>query len=183
MPDYSKSKIYKLVSSNSEDIYIGSTIQSLSMRKASHKQAYNLHSQSKGRFISSIKIYECGGDIDIFLIEEYPCENKEQLHARERFHIENNKCVNKIIPTRTIKEYREDFKEHLKEKGKEWANNNKDKRKEIDKRYRDKNIEKRAQYYIINKEKINERNKEWKLNNKDKVREHDKKQKLKKSIK
>ena len=38
MPDYSKSKIYKLVSNHTNDIYIGSTCQSLSMRKADINQ-------------------------------------------------------------------------------------------------------------------------------------------------
>ncbi len=41
---------------------------------------------------------------EIFLIEEYPCKNKHQLLARERYHIENNDCVNKIKSILTIEE-------------------------------------------------------------------------------
>jgi len=41
----------------------------------------------------------------ITLVEKYRCETKDELHARERYYIENNKCVNKVIPTRTTKEY------------------------------------------------------------------------------
>jgi len=37
MPDYKNSKIYKLWSPEGDDIYIGSTTESLSRRKSKHK--------------------------------------------------------------------------------------------------------------------------------------------------
>ena len=46
---------------------------------------------------------------DIILVESYPCENKNELHSRERYYIENNNCVNKIIPTRTSKEFKKEY--------------------------------------------------------------------------
>jgi hypothetical protein len=41
---------------------------------------------------------------EIILIENYPCETKEELHKRERHFIESMQCVNKVIPTRTHKD-------------------------------------------------------------------------------
>lgn len=56
--------------------------------------------------MSSYKLIELG-DIDIILLENYPCKDKNELHARERYYIEQYKdsIVNKVIPTRTIQEY------------------------------------------------------------------------------
>eukprot|EP00952_Eustigmatos_sp_NYUAD-ZCMA_P009908 40808-Eustigmatos_ZCMA.PRE.1 len=57
-----------------------------------------------GDYVTSYKVIE-SGDYDIVLIEDFPCDNKEQLHARERHYIETLECVNKVIPNRTSAEY------------------------------------------------------------------------------
>ncbi len=161
MPDYSKSKIYKLTSSNSNEIYIGSTTLKLINRKAHHLYNYKRYLLGKMNYITSIKIIEYGGDIDICLLEEYSCNNKEQLHQRERFYIENNECVNKYIPTRTMEEYRE----LNKEVSKEYRKLNKEKANEYNKEYRKLNKEKTSEYNKeyrkLNKEKLKEYNKEY----------------------
>jgi hypothetical protein len=41
----------------------------------------------------------------IELIEDYPCNNLHELLTRERYYIDNNECVNKVRPTRTLKEW------------------------------------------------------------------------------
>lgn len=41
---------------------------------------------------------------EIVLLESVNCNSKEELLARERWFIENNKCVNKYIPFRTPEE-------------------------------------------------------------------------------
>ncbi len=119
MPDYSKSKIYKITSPHTSDIYIGSTVQKLSKRKAGHQEKYKIYLQTndKHHYTTSFKLIELG-PVDICLLEEYPCQSKEQLHARERYYIENNQCVNKYIPSRTDKEYYEDNKESILSKDK-----------------------------------------------------------------
>lgn len=38
MPDYSKGKIYKLCSNQTDNVYIGSTTQELSFRLSDHKK-------------------------------------------------------------------------------------------------------------------------------------------------
>ena len=61
------------------------------------------------------------------LLENYPCNNKYELETRERYHIENNECINRMIPTRTSKEWRDDNKEIIKENKKIYAINNREK--------------------------------------------------------
>ena len=37
----------------------------------------------------------------IELVENYACNSKEELNAREGFYIQNNECVNKLVAGRT----------------------------------------------------------------------------------
>jgi len=113
---YNNAKIYKIISLNTDKIYIGSSIEKyISRRFASHNKKFRLWSNNKkNKFCTSYKIFELG-NVSINLIENFNCNNKKELHARERFHIEQNKniCVNKNIPTRTNKEYKNDYKEYF----------------------------------------------------------------------
>ena len=97
--------------------------------------------------------------------ETYPCESKRQLEIRERFHIETLKAkLNRVIPTRTQKEYREENKELIKEKKKKEYENNKEhiKARSIKNYYakHEENREKSKQYHQDNREKRLEKNKE-----------------------
>ena len=107
MPDYQNGKIYKLWSLEGDDIYIGSTTQSLAVRKAEHKRKDTCYSKI---------LFEKYDDVKIELIEEYPCKNKMELNKREGYYIRNNECVNKSIAGRTKKEYDKKYREENKEK-------------------------------------------------------------------
>ena len=155
MPNYQNAKIYKLWSPEGDDIYIGSTTQSLCERKTKHNDNYKRNLTCKSRIL-----FEKYTDVRIELLESCPCDNKEELTKKEGEYIRNNKCVNKTIPGRTIKEYREDNKEKINEKRKERREDNKEYFKEYYKEYRENN-----------KDKINEKNKEYYENNKDKINE------------
>ncbi len=96
--DYSKAKIYKIICNTTGEQYFGSTTQTLSQRLTDHK--CGIRRKKKCR---SSQIIE-RNNFSILLVESCPCENREQLMARERFHIENNDCVNKIVPARTNEE-------------------------------------------------------------------------------
>ena len=140
MLDYSKSKIYRIVCNITGLVYIGSTSQSLIQRLQDHKFKYKSYLNKSNNYTSSFKIIE-NENYDIILIEDFPCERKEQLHSRERFWIENTDCVNKNIPTRTKTEYQKNWYENNKDKNKEyqkkWYENNKDKKKKKNKEYYD----------------------------------------------
>jgi hypothetical protein len=134
MPNYQNGKIYKVVSDNSSDIYIGSTTESLSRRMSGHRKDYNGYLKGIRKYISRVKqIFDCE-DCHIVLIEEYPCDSKEQLFMRERYHIENMTCVNKCVPIRDIKEQKQlDYqknKERYKQCAKEYRKTNVEKTKE-----------------------------------------------------
>jgi hypothetical protein len=107
MPDYQQGKIYKLISPHTDNIYIGSTTkQYLSQRLTSHKSYYNFFKKGKiNRRVSSFVLLDLG-DVEIILLESYPCNSKDELEARERYWIEQNKnlIINKNIPTQTVKE-------------------------------------------------------------------------------
>lgn len=107
MPDYKLGKIYKLESLSTGLVYIGSTTQTLSQRLAGHKKDYICYKKGNGDFTTSYKVLECE-DYKILLVEDYPCDRKEQLHAREGEWIRKMDCVNKVIPGRTKKQYRQE---------------------------------------------------------------------------
>ncbi len=86
MPDYQLSKIYKLVSNKTSDIYIGSCLMRLSTRLSNHK--------NKSNKCVSKKLFTNDAIITIVLIENYPCKTKNELKARELHHITTNICIN-----------------------------------------------------------------------------------------
>ena len=88
------------------------------------------------------------GDYKIELIEE--TEDK----SREKYWVKNTECINKNIPGRTDKEYREDNKEKLKQ----YRIDNKDYLK----------LQK-AEYCIINKEKIDKKSKNYYNENREEI--------------
>ena len=99
MVDYSKGKIYKIVDYTSENIYIGSTCQNtISKRLAEHVHSYKKYLNGKYGYNTSFDIIK-NNNFDIILIESVNCSCKDELHAREAFHIENfSTCINKSMP-------------------------------------------------------------------------------------
>ena len=94
---YSTAKIYKVVDNAYTLCYYGSTTVQLSKRMNQHREAYKLFGEGKGYRASMFDIFDAHGvdNCKIELVEECPCESKEQLRKREGFYIQNNECVNK----------------------------------------------------------------------------------------
>ena len=170
MPDYQNGKIYKIWSPEGDDIYIGSTTEILCRRLAAHKSDYNI-----GRTTTSRILFEKYTDVRIELMEEFPCDKKSKLIAREGHYIRILNCVNKTIPDRTYKEYCEQNKNHILEYHKEYYENNKEKLLEYNKEYYKNNkesiAEKTKEYYEDNKNHILEKEKERYETNKEKLSE------------
>ena len=140
MPNYNNSKIYKIVCNITGEQYIGSTVQSLCVRKGGH-----VSDSKKVKQKCMVSTIILRNNYDIVLIENYPCETKEELHKRERFYIENTKCVNKRIPTRTPRERYIDTREQVINESKQYYIDNKDRKKEYDIQYRLRTIEIRGE--------------------------------------
>lgn len=132
MVNYENGKIYRIVCNKSGKQYIGATTISLSARLSQHKKVFRSTKCCLSRDVLE------GGDYEIFLIEDFPCERKEQLLARERFHIETNDCVNKKIPLRSKHEWYMDNREDVIKRQTIWNKENVDKTRVYKKRYVDK---------------------------------------------
>ena len=153
--DYKNGKIYKLINDDLGLTYYGSTATTLTKRLCSHKSKSKTNTNK-----CKSKLLFTGGAVEIFLVEAFPCENKDQLSKRERFYIESNECVNKHIPGRTQKEWYEVNKEKILENQKEYKEANKE-----------AILENQKEYYEANKEKIKEQKKEYYQKNKEKMAE------------
>ena len=176
MVEYKNSKIYKIVCNTTGLVYIGSTCEpTLARRLAKHKADYTHYLKGKKHYITSYKILE-NNNYEIILLELYPCNTKDELHARERYYIENiNDCVNKVIPTRTQKQYEHDNENAIKERKKKYYIENKGdlikKQKQYQLNNKNKIIKYSKQYYIENKNKISEYYKQYYKKHKEELNE------------
>ena len=137
---YASSKIYKVADRAYTTCYYGSTIQPLSKRLAHHRALCKLFCEGRCHRISVFDIFEAHGsdNCKIELVEECPCENKEQLHKREGFYTQNNECVNKHDAGRKMAEWYADTREQRYQVAEHWRSANEEKVKEMGKNYRAK---------------------------------------------
>ncbi len=130
MVNYQNGKIYKIVSNQTENIYIGSTTkQYLSQRIGQHLADYKRYLQKKFRYISSFEIVKYD-DAKIILIQNFACASKDELRAKEQEIISQygNLCVNKY-----------NAKGRDEEKEKNYIRPNLEERREYVRQYRIKN--------------------------------------------
>ena len=160
--DFSKAKIYCIRNNINDEIYVGSSTQPLSKRMEKHRcdtRNVKKNSCSLYRYMNELGVE----NFYIELIEEYPCENIEQLRRKEGEWIRKMATLNDQIAGRTTREY---YDEHIQEK------------KEYDKIYQEANKEKRRQQakerYERDKERIKQYANERYYKDKDKIREYTK---------
>jgi len=178
---YQNGKIYCIWSYETDEIYIGSTCDELNVRMYSHKAQFKqfLNGKIKNKkCCTSIHIMKYG-DAQIGIIEEYPCNTKQELLRREGELQQQIKCVNRLVAGRTIKEWQKENKEKrkdylaiynvkneekIKNTHKKYYEKNKNKIKNIQKIYYEKNPKKirniQKIYYEKNKETIEKYRKE-----------------------
>ena len=155
---YKNGKIYDITSNITDMVYIGSCIVTLNRRLLNHKS-------QKKQTCSSKYIIECG-DYNINLIEEYSCNNLDQLRKREQYWIDKYKSEGKnVVNEQNAYRSKEQRLEYQREYIKEYRENNRE----------DKNRKKISEYnkewYVKNREKMLERNKQNYANNRDKQKE------------
>ena len=148
MPDYKKSKVYKLVNNLNDNFYIGSTVQPLHKRMGEHRSKHNkCMSKNLG-----IDIKEC----KIILIEAFECENKQELLKKEREYFDKYKLEFKDTFINKVKPFL--YQEEKNNYNKEYSTTN-------------KRLEYIKQYNQDNKEKHREKSKQYAIKNKDKIKE------------
>lgn len=174
--DYSKTQIYKLKhieDYNDENVYVGHTTNWIN-RKNQHKTDCNLISGKTYNEKKYISIRENGGweEWDMYLIEDYPCNNNREAEAREEYWRSFfNANLNMIRAFRTKEEgieynnkYYEQNKDRMIEQAKENYKKNKDKKltqaKENYEENKDSKIAYQKEYYEKNKEEIKEQHKQ-----------------------
>jgi hypothetical protein len=102
--DYTKAKIYRIVSEKTDHLYVGSTTRPLLQRYREHRNLHKWFVKGKTRALQSCtssSIFKFN-DARIELIEEYPCANKLELDKREAQIIVNHfpNVVNRFLPGR-----------------------------------------------------------------------------------
>ena len=104
--DYSKSKIYCLISGQTDKIYIGATIKRLCERFSQHKSYYqkymfNNQQSTPEDYFEILKYSDC----NIKLLEKIDCKDKDELNSKLQDYIMmyGDKVLNKP-KVRSIKE-------------------------------------------------------------------------------
>lgn len=111
--DYKHTVIYKIICNDLSitDCYVGHTTNFIK-RKYQHK--INCENQNDVKY--NFKIYtiirQNGGwqNWTMVEIEKYPCNDRNEAIARERYWFELNSAkLNTVVPSRTVKEYRKEY--------------------------------------------------------------------------
>ena len=153
---YQNGKIYAVKNDITDEVYIGSTVVSLSRRMVQHRSDAKMYPDKMPltRQMNEIGIEH----FYIELLEDYPCNNKEHLNKREGELIRELATINKRVEQRTPteiaeqrREYREKRHDHFLECRREWAEKNREKLREQNRAQKAKD-----------KDKIYERDKAWK---------------------
>ena len=136
--DFSKGKIYKITNDYNDDIYIGSTCNTLIKRFSQHK-ADHIREKNKDYPLYSL-MNEIGFErFRIELIEDFVCSDKYELRQKEGFYIRQMGTLNKKIAGRTKQEYDKQYKKQYNEVHKEEIQ---ERTKEYNDKYWEKNKEK-----------------------------------------
>ena len=166
MNRYENGKIYKIVDVGYNKCYIGSTCEKLSKRMDRHRNCYKRYLETGKGDTNALKLFDEYGveNCKIVLIENYPCNDKEDLLRKEGEHIRNTECVNKQVAGRTPQEYKQHYKERYKQQQKERYETNKELILKGNKEYREQHKEHIIQiskkYYQKNKDEILEKHKQ-----------------------
>ena len=114
---YHEGKIYKILNSETDDVYVGATCQRLAKRMMNHrtkvKEGKETTLYNKMREIGIEHFY-------IELIKNYPCENSEQLNKREGEWMREIATLNEKVAGRTKKEYKQEYKDKIREQDKDY---------------------------------------------------------------
>ena len=175
---YQNGKIYKIWNTINDEIYVGSSYEPLCKRMTCHRSDAKLIKKQTSKLYKLMS--ELGIDaFHIELIENYPCDNREELRQREGYYIKLIGTLNMIIEGRTRLEYREDNKDKITSYMKQYRDDNKEHILESTKQYRENNVDKLKQYKTDNKEHIVEQSKEYYQRTKDQQCEYQKSEKVK----
>lgn len=163
---YQDGKIYKVICSETGDVYIGSTKDTLKDRLKNHKAPSN-NCMSK-TFINPI----------IVLIKDFPCNNKKELEAEEAIFIREGNCVNKNIPGRTPKQRNKQYRLDHVDEIKQYYIDHADEIKQRNKQYRLDNADEMKQYRLDHADEIKQYTKQYNIDHADEIKQYYKQYRL-----
>ena len=159
--DYRTGKIYMLIAPNLRKNYIGSTIQTLNKRMTAHRSKYNRRDRTD--YTSAFQVLE-DADAYITLLENYPCNNKNELEIREGYYQSTIECVNINQAGRTPTQRYIDNKPRILEYKKQFYIDNKPRLLAYKKRHYQDNrpriLRYRRRHYRANRPRILQNQKE-----------------------
>jgi len=153
--DYQKGKIYTITSLTSNDVYVGSTIKTLDERMVTHRNDWK-SGNSLGKHKDIVKDIN---DWNIRLYQDFPCNNFEELTAKEGEIILKIGTLNKNIAGNLGKEHYIDITTKIKEYRKKQKEDLKIYIKELNDTFKKTRVENANQYSIIQHENDNIKNK------------------------
>lgn len=166
-------RIYKLISSECKEVYIGSTIKTLKERLLSHRWSYTRYLNGTFAYLTAYEILKYV-DVKIELLFEGEFNTKREMHRLEGEYIKNTEnCINRCIMG-FRKEYLNKYKQTHQDQIKEYREKNKDKQNAYNKEYYILNKDKIKAHLEKNKDQIKEKAKEYREKNIDKIKEKEK---------
>lgn len=196
-------KIYKITNDVNDLIYVGSTIGPLCKRMAGHRT--DAKRDKKSAINTAIR--ELGSQhFKIVLIENFTCQTREELRAREDFWIETlgtrARGYNQFAAYRTeeqrveynrqyyeqnrelVRQRYEQNRERELERGRQYREQNHEHELERSRRYREQNhereLERGRRYRELNRDVHNERNRQYRQANLELLRQRDRERKQRK---
>lgn len=178
--DYKNGKVYVIRNVVNDKVYVGSTTQILSKRF--HKHKHQINCQRHKNYPLYVAMREIGVEnFYIELIENFPCNSKEELHAREGHYIREfnsyKEGYNALVSGRDKQQYYQEEKEYVNQHNKENYEKNKEERLKKNKEYYEKNketiLKQQKEHYEENKEKYHKKQAEYREKNRELIRQRD----------
>jgi len=163
------SVIYKIscLDESVKECYIGSTID-FKKRMTHHKS--DCHNENGRHY--NVPLYQFirenqgWGAWKMTIIDSLTTTDKKEIEKCERKYIEEQEfSLNKFIPTRTSKEYWQEYHLHNKEKINKYQ-------KQYQQAHKEEIAEKKKQYREANREKLNEKNRQYHQEHKEKKKQY-----------
>ena len=106
--NYQYGKVYMIINENTPKVYVESTTYTLEQRFYKHQ-----HDFKSGEYVASADLFMLGGESMIVLLEDYPCENKQELLCREQYWMDkfnkdnvlNKQLIYDSKPENKLKKY------------------------------------------------------------------------------
>ena len=134
----------------------------MNRRFSAHKRDYRRRDKDGTKFSTSWELFnEYGLDnCKIELIENFLCNSKEELHAREGQYQRHIDCINKNVAGRKLKEYLDYKREEISEY-----------RKKFYETHKDRILKQNKECCYTNKEELNRKHREYYRDNNETIKE------------